>query len=907
LGIKNRIDIDKIASTLLCDPVTESFLIGYFPANQKSEVEVIYDPGVMDPSAENIISALSAMGYPNCQVKTGKRYLFPNNAKPKDIDKVANSVLYNPLIQHQAQKGEKVFIKPAPYQFIINEIKIIGKSDEELMEISRSRQLALNRQEMQTLKGYYTNLGRNPTDIELETVAQTWSEHCKHKTFTGTIIYNGRKINNLLKSTIFRVTKELNHPMCLSVFKDNSGVIEFDSKYAITFKVETHNHPSALEPYGGAATGIGGVIRDCLGTGLGAKPILNTDIFCFAAPDFPQAKIPKGVLSPRRIMKGVVSGVRDYGNRMGIPTANGAIYFHDRFLGNPLVYCGTVGIMPKDKIEKTIHPGDLIVLIGGRTGRDGIHGVTFASLELTEQSEKISSTSVQIGNPIEEKKVTDVILEARDKNLFNAITDCGGGGLSSAIGELASSCGAQVELEKVPLKYPGLSYTEIWISEAQERMILFVPKAKQKAFLSLCQGHDVEATIIGFLTNDKKLKLRYQGKTVGKIDLDFLHHGWTKIEKKATWTKPKNPEPEIASTRDLTKTLFKLLSSINIASKEWVIRQYDHEVQARTTIKPLVGVKNEGPSDACVLQPIREKTRGIVVSCGLNPRYGLIDPYWMAASAIDEALRNLCAVGGDITRVALLDNFGWANPDRPEVLGGLVRASEACYAIAKEYGTPFISGKDSLYNEFTKDDGTIVAIPPTLLISAVGVIEDVEKTVTMDLKQPDSLIYLIGITQDELGGSEYYALHGYLGNDIPKVNGRIGKAIMIRLHQSIKAGLVNAVHDLSEGGLGVAIAEMALAGNIGVEIDLSAVRAGNFKVSDAKLLFSESNTRFLCEVNRTNKQKFEMIFEKLPIAQIGNTNRGDRVKVNGLNRRKVIDARLNLIKATWKSALTDKL
>ncbi|MDH5186067.1 MAG: phosphoribosylformylglycinamidine synthase subunit PurL [candidate division WOR-3 bacterium] len=906
-GLKRLNDVRKITEELLGDPVTESCRIGRFRSQRKKEIEIIFNPGVMDPSAENIIGALAAMGFLNCQVKTGKRFLFPCRAKQEDIEKVTNSLLYNPLIQHPAQKGEKIFIKPAPFQFSINELPIIGKSDEELIEISRTRQLALNLKEMHTLKDYYTRLGRNPTDIELETFAQTWSEHCKHKTFTGNIIYNGRKIENLLKSTIFRVTKELNHPICLSVFKDNSGVIEFDSKYAVTFKVETHNHPSALEPYGGAATGIGGVIRDCLGTGLGAKPILNTDVFCFAAPDFAQEKIPKGILAPRRVLKGVVSGVRDYGNRMGIPTANGAIYFHDKFLGNPLVYCGTVGIMPKDKIEKKIEPGDLIVLIGGRTGRDGIHGVTFASLELTEQSEKISSTSVQIGNPIEEKKVTDVILEARDQNLFNAITDCGGGGLSSAVGELASSCGAQVQLEKVPLKYPGLSYTEIWISEAQERMILFVPKEKLKAFLGLCKDHDVEATVIGFLTNDKKLNLRYQGKTVGKIDLEFLHHGWPKIEKKATWSKPANPEPEIPLPKDLTKTLLKLLSSINIASKEWVIRQYDHEVQARTSVKPLLGSKNEGPSDACVLQPIRNDERGIVVSCGINPRYGLIDPYWMAASVIDEALRNLVAVGGDITKTALLDNFCWANPDRPEVLGGLVRASEASYEIAKEYGTPFISGKDSLYNEFTKDDGTIIPVPPTLLISAIGVIDDIEKTVTMDLKQTDSLIYLLGLTYEELGGSEYYALYDYLGNDLPKVDPKIGKELMKRLQSVIKKGLVNAVHDLSEGGLGVAIAEMAFAGGIGVEIDLSSVCLGKTNLRNDYILFSESNTRFLCEVSRTKKREFEKMFDGLPFSPIGKTISGNRLKIFDKNGRKIIDAELDLLKKTWKTALTKKL
>ncbi len=906
MGIQNKKDIKTVASTLLCDPVTESYIIGNFRENHKKPIEVVYNPGVMDPSAENIISALTAMGYPGCQVKTGKRYLFPVKTKQDDIAKVTNSLLFNPLIQHPARKGEKVFIKPSTYRFSINELAIVNKSDEELMEISRDRQLALNRKEMQTLKEYYTRLGRNPTDIELETFAQTWSEHCKHKTFTGNIIYNNRKIENLLKSTVFRVTKELNHPMCLSVFKDNSGVIEFDSKYAISFKVETHNHPSALEPYGGAATGIGGVIRDCLGTGLGAKPILNTDVFCFAAPDFPPANIPKGILAPRRIMKGVVTGVRDYGNRMGIPTANGAIYFHEKFLGNPLVYCGTVGIMPIDKIEKKVKPGELIVLIGGRTGRDGIHGVTFASLELTEQSEKISSTSVQIGNPIEEKKVTDIILEARDKNLFNAITDCGGGGLSSAIGELASSCGAQVELEKVPLKYPGLSYTEIWISEAQERMILFVPKTKIKEFLKLCEDHDVEATVIGFLTNDKKLNLRYQKKTVGKIDIEFLHQGWPKIEKKATWSKPANPEPEIPMPKDLTETLYKLLSSINIASKEWVIRQYDHEVQARTSIKPLLGSKNQGPSDACVLQPIRENSKGIVISCGINPRYGLIDPYWMAASVIDEALRNLCAVGGDITKTALLDNFCWANPDRPEVLGGLVRASEACYDMAKEYGTPFISGKDSLYNEFTKE-GMIIPIPPTLLISGLGIINDIEKTVTMDLKRANSLVYLIGMTFEELGGSEYYALNNSLGNEIPKVNPKIGKEIMRRLHQALKLGLTNAVHDLSEGGLGIAIAEMAFAGETGVEVDLSSVELGKTNLRDDLILFSESNTRFLCEVNRTKKREFEKLFEDLSFSLIGKTVSSKRLKIFGKDGKKIIDAELDMLKKTWRAGLTKLL
>ena len=502
-------------------------------------------------------------------------------------------------------------------------------------------------------------------------------------------------------------------------------MIDFDGRYALCFKVETHNHPSAIEPYGGASTGLGGVIRDPLGTGLGAKPIANTDVFCFAPPDFPHDKLPPGVLHPRRILKGVRAGVADYGNRMGIPTLNGAILFDERYLANPIVMCGTIGLMPKEAAQTGRQQrGDLIVLVGGRTGRDGIHGVTFASGLLTGESEAVSASSVQIGNAITEKKMVDVLLRAREQGLYRRITDCGGGGLSSAVGEMAAETGARVYLEKVPLKYSGLSYTEIWLSEAQERMVLAVPPDSAEALISLFSSEDVEATVIGEFTGDRRLKLFYQGNLVGDLDMEFLHNGLPQLEREAVWTPPQYPEPEFAQPPDLGDDLKKILGSWNVCSKEWVIRQYDHEVQGGSILKPLVGANNDGPGDGAILRPVLDSEMGVIISNGINPKYGDIDPYWMAASAVDEALRQVIAVGGSLERVALLDNFSWGNPEKPDRLGGLVRAAQGCYDIALAYGTPFISGKDSLYNEYETDKESI-CIPPTLLISAMAVMENV--------------------------------------------------------------------------------------------------------------------------------------------------------------------------------------
>lgn len=794
---------------------------------------------------------------------------------------------------------------------MVKTIEIINATNEQLIKISEEGLLSLNLEEMKAIRDYFTSMGRNPTDVELDTLAQTWSEHCVHKTFKALIKYEEKKpdgsskteiIDGLLKSTIMRATSELGKPWCVSVFEDNAGIIEFDEEYNIAFKVETHNHPSAIEPYGGAGTGIGGVIRDPLGTGLGAKPILNTDVFCFGPHDLPYDELPTGTLHPRRIFKGVVAGVRDYGNRMGIPTANGAVLFDRRYTANPLVYCGNVGLIPRDRCEKKVNSGDLIVLVGGKTGRDGIHGVTFASLELEDTSERLGS-AVQIGNPIVEKKMVDTLMQARDEKLYSSITDCGGGGLSSSVGEMGEDTGATVYLEKVPLKYEGLDPWEVWVSEAQERMTLAVPPENLGRLLEIFDGEDVEATVIGEFDGSGKLHLLYEGETVASLDMEFLHGGRPRAKKNAIWSKPEHPEPELENRpEDLTNVLLEILASPNVASKEWVIRQYDHEVQGGSVLKPLVGINNDGPSDACIVTPVLGKKRGVIVSNGINPKYGDVDPYHMAASAIDEALRNLIAVGGNLERVALLDNFSWGNPDKPDRLGGLVRASRACYDISVAYGTPFISGKDSLYNEYSDSTtGEQVSIPPTLLISAIGVMPDVTKAVSMDAKEAGNLIYIVGKTYAEMGGSHYYATLGRIGNSVPEVRPQEGKKTMEALSSCISDGLVRSCHDCSEGGIGVAMAEMAFAGGLGMQLNLANVPRSKEIDRDDILLFSESNSRFIVEVASESREKFENAMSCVPCAVIGRLVEEDDFTVRGINGRNIVKTKTSRLKTVWQS------
>lgn len=761
----------------------------------------------------------------------------------------------------------------------VNTIEILKLNDQELVELSRKSVLSLSLVEMKEVQKYFRNIKRNPTDVELETIAQTWSEHCKHKTLTGNIEYceeiNGKKkvtkYKNLLKETIFNATMKLNKDWCISVFKDNAGIIDFDKTNGVAFKVETHNHPSALEPYGGSATGIGGVIRDILGVGLGAKPLANTDVFCFGLPDTKASEVPEGMHHPKRIAKGVVSGVRDYGNRMGIPTVNGGVFFDKGYMANPLVYCGTMGIIPKNMSEKEVKPGDLVLVVGGRTGRDGIHGATFSSVELDKESDV---SAVQIGNPIVEKKVLDTMLKARDLKLYRAVTDCGAGGLSSAAGELGEKTGLVIQLEKVPLKYKGLAPWEIWISEAQERMVFAVPPKNKNKILNLFKKENVEATFIGKFTNDGKLLLKYGNEVVANMEMSFLHGGVPKPTRKAVWKQKtiKKQSPVKVSAKTLQEDIKKVLADINVCSRDWIIRQYDHEVQGQTVVKPLQGssITNSGPQDAAVIWPytvVKGTKKGIVLSNGINPEYGKIDTYKMTASSIEEAMRNAVCVGADPEKISLLDNFCWGNPNKPEILGSLVRAAQAAYDLSLGYGVPFISGKDSLYNEYTID-GKTYSIPPAFLVSSMSVIEDVNKTVTMDLKDIGNDVYLLGITNNELGGSVYSKIKNIKSGIVPDVNVKVSKDLMKKLHKAIMEGLVESCHDCSEGGFITAVSEMAFAGDKGIKIDADAIKTGE-KMTLAETVFSESNTRFIVEVNPQNSKEFEKIFKGHVFSKIG--------------------------------------
>ncbi|MDD2252188.1 MAG: phosphoribosylformylglycinamidine synthase subunit PurL [Dehalococcoidales bacterium] len=905
-GNSSRNDINTVCNYALADPLIHDVYIGLPDySNQDNNCqayEVTYNPGVTDPIEESILKSIRDLGIDSITgVKTATRYELYGKPTEPELQIICSRLLVNPTVQHIVTGQMADSFEIPEYKFQLKTVDILNASPAELSCIAG--ELGFSEAEIKAILNYYHHIGRNPTDAELETLAQTWSEHCGHKTFKARYDFNGTTIDGLLKSTIMRATQELDKPWCLSVFKDNAGVISFDENWALAFKVETHNHPSAIEPYGGAATGVGGVVRDVLGTGLGAKPIANTDVFCFGQPDLPYEKLPEGTLHPRRILKGVRSGVADYGNRLGIPTVNGAICFDERYTANPLVYCGTVGIMPVDAADMGQQKsGDKVVLVGGRTGRDGIHGVTFASAELNLSSTEECQSSVQIGNAIAEKKVIDAILEARDKKLFRRITDCGGGGLSSAIGEMAENTGVKVYLDKVPLKYSGLNYSEIWISESQERMLLAVPPECVDELSRICTREGTEATVIGEFTSDRMLTLYYQGNQVCNLDMEFLHNGLPRLELKATYTPSEQPASDFTPGEDLGSDLKKVLSTWNTCSREWIIRQYDHEVQGGSVLKPLGGISNDGPRDAAVIRPVPDSNKGIIISNGINPGYGDIDPYWMAASAIEEALRQIIAVGGNLDRVALLDNFSWGSAKKAESLGALVRACQACYDLAMAYETPFISGKDSLNNEY-EHEGEVLSIPHTLLISALAVVDDTSKIISQDFKKPGNLIYLVGSTRNEMGGSEYFKARNIQGGRVPRLDVLKSADIMNRLSTATDKRMLASCHDLSDGGLGVALAEMAFSGGLGTTVDLGKVPTSEQIDSDHVLLFSQSNSRFLCEVTPGDSLEFEKLLYGLPFACIGSITESPRLIITGTSDMAVVDEDIASLKEAWQKPL----
>lgn len=775
----------------------------------------------------------------------------------------------------------------------------------ELFKLQADMGLSLSTEEMLTAQNHFSALKRPPTQAELETIAQTWSEHCKHKTFNAPVRFkkDGKVTHikkGLFKETIYAATKKLNKKWCLSVFKDNAGVIEFgkNKKWALAFKAETHNHPCAVEPYGGAETGVGGVVRDILGVGLGAKPVVNTDIFCFSDPNW-KKPLPKNALHPRRIFKGVVDGVRDYGNRMGIPTASGAIHFDDRYALNPLVFVGTIGIMPTWAIEKEVAPGDLVLAIGGRTGRDGLHGATFSSANIEDASEV---SAVQIGHAINEKKVLDALLQIRDKKLYRGLTDCGAGGFSSAIGELGSETGVKVDLANAILKDSKIKPWEIWVSESQERMILSVPPKNLKAITKILDAEDCEYAVLGKFTNTGKLEVYHGKEKIVDLDNDFLHSGLPCIEREAEWKTPKYKTLKFKA-ENYGATLNKILADLNVCSRESVIRQYDHEVQGGTVVKPLQGITHDGPGDASVIWPHAatgdtSDYNGFAVTHGINPAIGKIDPYQMALNCVDEAFRNLVCVGADINKVAILDNFCWGSPDNKKLMGELVLTAQGCYDAAVTYGAPFISGKDSFYNQSKGVKGEDIAVPSTILISATAPVYDVQGSITMDFKEAGSSIYLIGKTKSELGGSVYGEMNNLTSARPPEVDMKAALKSYKALYAATQKKLVMSLHDVSQGGLAAALAEMAFSGGFGAEIDVKNVA----KLSDTEILFSESAGRILAEVSPEKEKDFLKAMKGNAVTKIGQTVFVPTLTIKN-GKKVLVNEKLAKLKNSWQKTL----
>lgn len=923
-GALSEHDVARIAERLLCDPVTQTYALGASPQPVGAHVvEVVLRPGVTDAVADELVRAARELGVHGIErAATGARYTLRGALDAEQVTRIARRLLANEVIQ--------TFSIGAPVQPHLDyaatdnpriEIVAIRDADDNvLMQLSRERRLALNLDEMRAIRDYFIEIGRDPTDAEIETLAQTWSEHCVHKTFKALIEVEDagckteddpsscvlRQVDGLLKTYIKRATDTIAAPWVKSAFVDNAGVIAFDDEFDLAFKAETHNHPSAIEPFGGANTGVGGVIRDVIA--VSARPIANTDVLCFGPQDLPFDALPEGVLHPRRVRSGVIAGIEDYGNKMGIPTVSGAIVYDADYIANPLVYCGCVGIAPVNSHPRAPQVGDRIIVLGGRTGRDGLRGATFSSAALTHETGDLAGSSVQIGNPIVEKNVMEVVLAARDARLYHAITDCGAGGLSSAVGEMGAALGARVQLKDVLLKYAGLAPWEIWLSEAQERMVLAVPPHHVAALKAICDRFGCEMSDIGEFTGDGQLRVCYGDRTVCDLSMHFLHEGLPRRVMRAVvsdkgvrrqgdeGTRGQGDRETRGQgdrgtrrqgdqeTRDQggrgvrhpvgplpSQMVAKMLAHPNVAAKEDVIRVYDHEVQGGTVIKPLVGVGNHGPSDAVVIKPRGTRgQRGFALACGINPNIGKRDAYAMAVSVVDEAIRNLVCVGADPSRIALLDNFCWGDPNDPETLGTLVEACRGCYDAALHYRAPFISGKDSLNNTYLDAQGNRVSIPGTLLISAIGMVDDVTRCVTMDLKRAGSRVYLLGETKDELAGSLFDEIAGTTSPHAPTLPEH-APALYAALHRAIQAGLVLAAHDCSEGGLAVALAEMAQAGGLGIRLQA----IGDWSLEIA--LFSESNGRIVAEVAPEQAAEFEALLRGLPWAIIGITTESSGV------------------------------
>ncbi len=944
--IDSELSTHKIleSAKILANPILENFSINEIVNNVDIfdfAIEIGYLPGVTDnvghTARETITDYLHLNKDSNIKVYSSKIFLISGKLKMDDIKKISFS-LYNALIERayianfkEVKKQNGLPLK-APEVVLEKRNPVISVSlrvsDEELIKIGkegilgesgvRRGPLALDLASMKVIKEYFNKLGRDPRDIELEALAQTWSEHCKHTIFANPIdtIKDGLYKTYIKGATNLIRKNKGDKDFCVSVFSDNSGGIIFDDEFLITHKVETHNSPSALDPFGGAITGIVGVNRDTMGFGLGAKPVGNAYGFCFGNPEderslYRDKEKKQKMFPPKRIMEGVIKGVNVGGNCSGIPTVSGFVKYDDRFRGKPLVFVGTVGLIPR-KIngklshEKCAQAGDYIVMLGGRVGADGIHGATFSSVTMDSSS---PATAVQIGDPITQKKMSDAIVkEARAMDLYNSITDNGAGGISCSVAEMAKeSGGAEVNLEKVPLKYPGLQPWQIWISESQERMTLSIPKKKWEVFKKLMDSRSVEATIIGEFTNSGKCIVKYEDRTIMNIDLKFLHEGLPNHPLESNFIENNFQEPKIKNG-NRTKILEELIANKNISGFSFIGEQYDHEVQAGSVLKPLSG-RGRINTDAQVFRPVLTSKKGVILSTGLYPSYGDINTYHMTASALDTAVRNIIASGGTMSHLAILDNFCWCSSYDKNRLYELVESVKACFDYSVGYGTPLISGKDSMWNDFKgydeKGNSVAISIPPTILISAIGVVSDIYKVVSPEFKEAGDYIYLIGETYDELGASEYYKVlaeknkNDSIGNNVPKVNLEKNLKTYLALEEIIKKELLNSSISVTSGGLAVALAKASVGGMLGCQVSLKN-NFGEIKNEDI-VLFSESQGRILVTVPPKNISKFEKMMKEIPFKKIGQVIKNNKFIITDINDKKIVDTNVKKLYEAYHS------
>ena len=957
-GNFNETHHEKMVSDLFCDPIIEHGTVNQyilndtniFPKKPDVAIQIGFKPGVTDNAAQAGLDGLKTL-FPSeaeeAEVSTTMTYIFYGVPNDVDCQWLANQ-LHNPMIERAIISDQAScennqwpaldFPEPPVNIFGTPTTINLEVDDNSLIEISEKGLLALNLEEMQTIQAHYRDPvvratrekdglpPAAPTDVELECLAQTWSEHCKHKIFAANIHHvdtetgEDSHIDSLFKTHIMKPTFDIAEKVdwLLSLFHDNSGVIEWNPEWSLCIKAETHNSPSALDPFGGAMTGIVGVNRDILGTGLGARPIANTDVFCFGPPDY-EGDIPEGLFHPSRVFRGVHAGVRSGGNESGIPTVNGAIVFEERYLGKPLVYCGTVGIMPRrladgrESHDKTPSPGDVIYMVGGRVGSDGIHGATFSSLELTEES---PSSAVQIGDPITQKKMVDMLLKARDDGLLQVTTDNGAGGLSSSIGEMAElTGGAKVDLSQVPLKQVGLSSWEILVSESQERMTVGVRPEDCQEFEKLASLHEVEATAVGTFTDTGDFHILHGEQSVALLPIEFLHDGVPQLQLESEWIPPVNEEPAYPQTNasDMGGILSRLLARPNIASKEWWVRSYDHEVIAQTVIKPFCGVNHDAPGDAAVIAPIHGETQGAVISCGIIPRYSDIDTYAMVAGCIDEAVRNAVCVGVDLDRMAGLDNFCWPDsvesektPDGRYKLAQLVRANRALDDVCRAYQLPCISGKDSMKNDVIIN-GEKISVPPTLLFTLLGNHEDIRKAVSSDFKNSGDIIYLLGQTHQELGASELVTMFrdecgGGIGGKVPAIDTTRNLALYRDLTAAMRQELVISAHDCSDGGFAVALAEACFGADSGCSVDISDIFNDNNSLDKWGALFGESLGRILVSVKVEHSAEFEAAMVNNACFRLGEVVSGDEITISKSGET-ILQASMSELKQSWQATL----